>query len=130
MSRDATLMLFEFHHKYNQPINVDHSDMNTWVSQINMIQEEVKELFAEWEGIRLVLERGDTPSNQQMSRFLKEMCDCEYVLRGTGVAFGLPYPAGFVAVHESNMTKTGKKDGGKQKKGRGYKAPDMLALFK
>ncbi len=130
MTRRSTFMLFEFHYKYKQPINVDHSDMNVWVRQINLIREEVHELFSEWATIEHVLSCGETPSDEQMSKFLKEMCDIEYVLRGTGVAFGLPYSAGFDAVHASNMTKTGKKDGGKQTKGKGYKAPDMLSLFK
>ena len=130
MTRRSTFMLFEFHYKYKLPINADHSDMNEWVARINLIREEVRSLFDEWADIEKVLSSGETPSDEQMSKFLKEMCDIEYVLRGTGVAFGLPYSAGFDAVHASNMTKDGNKKDGKLMKGKAYKAPDILSLFK
>ncbi len=123
-------MLFEFHHKHKQPIARPWADVETWNDRMKFIMEEYEELAAEWEIISNKLASGDIPNTADMARFLKEMCDCEYVLRGTGVAFGLPHSQAFSAVHASNMTKAVGKPGGKVPKGPDYEPPNLIPLSK
>lgn len=60
----------------------------------------------------------------------KELADALYVIYGTADEYGIPIDEVFLAVHESNMTKTGAKDsGGKIVKGDHYIPPNIERLL-
>lgn len=128
--RDPTFMVFEFHHKFGLSIAAPWNDLKVWQRRMGLIMEEYKELFQDWRDLRELLEKGEDPPDELIANILKELCDVLYVVRGAGIDFGLPMPQAFAAVHESNMSKTGKISDGKLGKGTGYRPPDIRGLLK
>lgn len=59
---------------------------------------------------------------------LDALADLIYVVAGTAVAFGLPLPEAFDEVHNSNMSKT-RKDQGFRDKGPDYRPPDIVGVI-
>lgn len=61
----------------------------------------------------------------------KELADLLYVVYGTADYNGIPIDEVFNAVHESNMSKSEKRDvGGKIEKGDNYIEPDIAAIIR
>lgn len=70
------------------------------VEEMRAVDEAAVEL-----GQALFQKRGPEFVRDKKSAFLKELCDLQYVLDGTFVAFGLPKVPAFNRVHKSNMSK-------------------------
>lgn len=56
--------------------------------------------------------------------------DIMVVTIGTALAYGIPINNVFLEIHESNMTKEGKREDGKVTKGPNYRAPDLQRILK
>ncbi len=114
----------EFHDKFGMAVTQPYSD-ELFNLRMRLIAEEFKELAEA--GANVVLGTNDEEPEQIILRekFLKEVCDCVYVMYGVAVSFGWDFEEAFNRVHQSNMTKTGSKEDGKQLKGEGYIPPDL-----
>lgn len=99
-----------------------------------LIEEEVKELFAEMDRALEELDTAGEISEGTHVQLLKELADVQYVLSGTAVTFSLPLEEVFNRVHKSNMSKldaNGKairREDGKVLKGPNYKPPELKDL--
>lgn len=94
-----------------------------------LIEEEVKELFAEIDRAVEELKAGGQVTRKTYLDLLKEMADVQYVLSGGVASFGLPLQKVFHRVHESNLSKLGHdgrpllREDGKILKGPNYHPP-------
>lgn len=101
-----------------------------------LINEEVKEFFAEVDAAVAKLERGEKISKENYTKMLKEIADVQVVVSGTIVSIKQlsRFREAFIRVHESNMSKLGtdgkpiRRDDGKVLKGPNYKEPDLSDL--
>lgn len=101
-----------------------------------LIDEEIKELFADIDAAIAHLENGEVVSHELYANMLKELADVQVVISGTSVAVkplkGLD--TAFERVHESNMSKLGAdgkpiyREDGKVLKGPNYFPPDLSDL--
>ena len=62
-------------------------------------------------------------------KIAKELADVLYTTYGTAIAYGIPMNEVFLAVHNSNLTKTGADSDGKVSKGENYDPPDIEELL-
>ena len=94
-----------------------------------VIEEEVKELFAEIDAALEAVRAGKSVPKAVRTNMMKELADVLYGAIGMGVTFGLPMAEVFRRVHESNMSKLGvdgkpiKRSDGKVTKGPNYHPP-------
>lgn len=101
-----------------------------------LIDEEVKELFADIDAAIAHLEKGEEVPRELYVNMLKELADVQVVLSGTAVAVEPLRELGqaFDRVHESNMSKLGVdgkpvyREDGKVLKGPHYTPPDLSDL--
>ena len=103
-----------------------------------LILEETREVVDELDNIEMLQVRGKPVTQEDYAKLMKELCDLQYVLSGTVIAFeGLPthnFVPAFNRVHASNMSKlddNGKpvlNEYGKVMKGPNYKEPTMEGL--
>lgn len=111
--------LIDFHRKFGHPVGMTPSvpDDATVALRQKLIDEEYGELM---EAIGV----DDIPA------IAKEGIDLIYVVVGLFVAYGIDPSPLWIAVHSSNMAKTGGKDAtGKTMKGPNYRAPDIAGLL-
>ena len=96
--------------------------------RLKLIFEEIQEVAT------AALDIEDAPCKEEqiilLEKFLKELCDLVYVIKGTAIAFGMDFDQAYTLVHKSNMTKLPftLDDNGKVKKGSNYKPPDLEGL--
>jgi predicted HAD superfamily Cof-like phosphohydrolase len=55
--------------------------------------------------------------------------DLEYVVKGTAVSYGIDMEPVFKEVHESNMSKLGRRTDGKVLKGGDFRQPDIRRIL-
>ena len=115
---DMRQMVEDFHHKFGFSVNIPFgADADILQKRLMILDEEVREF-------REAVAEGDQP------HILKELCDVLYALHGFAVCYGLPVNAGFMRVHDSNMSKS-RPDGvdNKAVKGPGYFNAQLDDLF-
>lgn len=133
MSRED--MVAQFHEAMGQAINAPF-EADLLGLRLRLIAEESHELSEVGQEIQMDLLDGyDGPTPSQLSDFLKELADLQYVVSGLAVTFGLPLDAAFARVHRSNLSKLGEggrpvyREDGKVMKGPNYEPPAMGDLF-
>lgn len=105
------LQVLEFHMKSKLPIGEQFSGNQLMlVTRVRLILEELSELLT-------AIDRNNP------IEFADAIADILYVTYGTAVAVGLDMEPIFGEVHQSNMTKTGSKDGVKPTKGKSFRPP-------
>lgn len=120
----------EFMDKAEQPVDVPFED-RLFNFRMKLIAEEFKEMAEAAASLTLSDIESEEERAIHKEQFLKEMCDCMYVLYGMAVTFGWDLEEAFNRVHQSNMTKLPftKMDDGKVQKGKNYTPPDMEGLI-
>ena len=117
---DYERMVDAFHHAFDdQPVEAMTADLLRL--RKTLIEEEVRELFAEMDAAIAALDAGQPVPKPTFLNMLKETADVQYVLSGMSVKFGWPIGAVFARVHESNMSKLGED-------GRPVRRPDGKVL--
>lgn len=122
----------EFHKAFGLAVG-SPLDTDLLLLRGNLIAEESIEVLAEMYKLRDSL----SIKKENVEKLLKELCDLQYVLSGTLVAFGLDSVFGeaFDRVHKANMSKLGEdgkpilREDGKALKGPKYKEADMRGLI-
>lgn len=125
----------QFHEAFGQEIGAEASAALLTLRR-TLINEEVKELFADIDTALQHLEAGEEVSQELWRNMLKEMADVQVVLSGMSVALKPLQKLGeaFDRVHASNMSKLGEdgkpiyREDGKVLKGPHYTSPDLSDL--
>jgi len=119
----------EFMDKAEQPVDVPFED-RLFNFRMKLIAEEFKEMAEAASSLTLSDIDSDEERTIQKEKFIKEMCDCMYVLKGMAVTFGWDLEEAFNRVHQSNMTKIpfSVTDDGKVQKGENYEPPNLEGI--
>ena len=119
----------EFMDKAEQPVDVPFED-RLFNFRMKLIAEEFKEMAEAASSLTLSDIDSDEERTIQNEKFIKEVCDCMYVLKGMAVTFGWDLEEAFNRVHQSNMTKIpfSVTDDGKVQKGENYEPPNLEGI--
>mgnify|MGYP003661439338 FL=1 len=119
----------EFMDKAKQPVDVPFEDQ-LFNFRMKLIAEEFKEMAEAASSLTLSDIDSDEERTIQKEKFIKEVCDCMYVLKGMAVTFGWDLEEAFNRVHQSNMTKIpfSVTDDGKVQKGENYEPPNLEGI--
>jgi|TARA_R100001244_G_scaffold24199_3_gene24661 predicted HAD superfamily Cof-like phosphohydrolase len=119
----------EFMDKAEQPVDVPFED-RLFNFRMKLIAEEFKEMAEAASSLTLSDIDSDEERTIQKEKFIKEVCDCMYVLKGMAVTFGWDLEEAFNRVHQSNMTKIpfSVTDDGKVQKGENYEPPNLEGI--
>jgi len=119
----------EFMDKAEQPVDVPFED-RLFNFRMKLIAEEFKEMAEAASSLTLSDIDSDEERTIQKEKFIKEVCDCMYVLKGMAVTFGWDLEEAFNRVHQSNMTKIpfSMTDDGKVQKGENYEPPNLEGI--
>ena len=119
----------EFMDKAEQPVDVPFEDL-LFNFRMKLIAEEFKEMAEAASSLTLSDIDSDEERTIQKEKFIKEVCDCMYVLKGMAVTFGWDLEEAFNRVHQSNMTKIpfSVTDDGKVQKGENYEPPNLEGI--
>lgn len=135
MKKNREEIICEFHEAFGVAVH-ERPTASLLTLRKTLIEEEVKELFAEMEtAINLLSCKKEVPL-QLYADMLKELADVQVVLSGTSVALAplKKLDEAFIRVHTSNMSKLGSdgkpifREDGKVLKGPNYSAPTMKDL--
>lgn len=132
-SREDTIR--EFHEAFGQELGAEASTALLTLRR-TLINEEVKELFADIDAALAHLEAEEDIPQELWHNMLKEMADVQVVLSGMSVALKplQQLNEAFERVHASNMSKLGEdgkpiyREDGKVLKGPHYTPPDLSDL--
>src|SRR5262245_21371870 len=117
---DYVALLKRFHEKFSHAIGDFGPEIPsdyTKTLRMRLIEEEFRELHK-------------ALAEDELPQIAKELSDLLYVVFGTAVSYGIPIDECFLAVHESNMSKSRDEDNhGKTVKGNGYIAPKMEVIL-
>ena len=136
MDKTREEYLQDFHTVFGAAINVEPT-VYLLHSRKTLIEEEVKELFAEIDTAIGYLEKGEETPRSVYQAMLKELADVQVVISGLSVALKPLYQKlenAFRLVHASNMSKMGEdgkpvvREDGKILKGPHYSPPDLSGL--
>lgn len=118
-----------FNSEAGQPLSVPY-DPKLFAFRMALIAEEFKELAEAGATLMVDADGPEAETEVNAEQFLKELCDCLYVLNGMAVTFAWDVDEAFKRVHESNMTKLPfeKTDDGKVMKGPNYEPCDLGGL--
>jgi hypothetical protein len=142
-----TKNLREFHEKIGAPIaNKPTIPLVDWRFNrfLSILQNAAGSIILEHEGLRtgsapkdtelLILrcrlmieelyEFAQAASDRNLIQMADSLADLEYVVRGTGITYGIDLDAVHEIVHRSNMSKTGMDQHSKGGKGEGYVSPE------
>jgi len=136
MDKTREEYLQDFHTVFGAAINAEPT-VYLLHSRKTLIEEEVKELFAEIDTAIGYLEKGEETPRSVYQAMLKELADVQVVISGLSVALKPLYQKlenAFRLVHASNMSKMGEdgkpvvREDGKILKGPHYSPPDLSGL--
>lgn len=125
----------DFHEAFGVDVHAEPS-IQLLKLRRTLIDEEVKELFAEIDTAIAYLEKNEEVPHDVYHNMLKELADVQVVLSGMSVTLEplKKLEEAFMRVHESNMSKLGSdgkpiyREDGKVLKGPNYFSPDLSDL--
>ena len=92
--------LYRFHNAFDKPTCYTYPSKHT-VNKLKTLR--IKLINEEYEEVIEAIEKGNP------DEVLKELCDLVYVCVGFAVTYGWSFDTAFSRVHDSNMSKLGKK---------------------
>ena len=136
MNKTREDVIKQFHQAFGQEINAEPT-VKLLKLRRTLIEEEIKELFADIDATILHLEKGESVPRELYVNMLKELSDVQVVVSGTAVSLKPLHKLdeAFKRVFESNMSKLGidgkpiYREDGKVLKGPHYAEPDLSDLI-